>query len=104
MAASAQENVKQKADNKAQLQPVKTADKKQRYSPEEAARLLPKVELSIREQEAMMKLLEVQMADPANHEDPVHSAAMAAEHDAYEQKIAELMEKWELLMEAAEDA
>lgn len=104
MAASAQENVKQKADNKAQLQPVKAADKKQRYSPEEAARLLPKVELSIREQEAMMKLLEVQMADPANHEDPAHSAAMAAEHDAYEQKIAELMEKWELLMEAAEDA
>lgn len=104
MAASAQENVKQKTDNKAQVQPVKAADKKQRYSPEEAARLLPKVELSIREQEAMMKLLEVQMADPANHEDPDHSAAMAAEHDAYEQKIAELMEKWELLMEAAEDA
>lgn len=104
MAASAQENVKQKTDNKAQLQPVKAADKKQRYSPEEAARLLPKVELSIREQEAMMKLLEVQMADPANHEDPAHSAAMAAEHDAYEQKVAELMEKWELLMEAAEDA
>lgn len=104
MAASAQENVKQKADNKAQVQPVKAADKKQRYSPEEAARLLPKVELSIREQEAMMKLLEVQMADPANHEDPAHSAAMAVEHDAYEQKIAELMEKWELLMEAAEDA
>lgn len=104
MAASVQENVKQKADNKAQLQPVKAADKKQRYSPEEAARLLPKVELSIREQEAMMKLLEVQMADPANHENPAHSAAMAAEHDAYEQKIAELMEKWELLMEAAEDA
>lgn len=104
MAASVQENVKQKANNKSQAQPVKAADKKQRYSPEEAARLLPKVELSIREQEAMMKLLEVQMADPANHEDPAHSAAMAAEHDAYEQKIAELMEKWELLMEAAEDA
>ena len=104
MAASAQENVKQKTDNKSQVQPVKVADKKQRYSPEEAARLLPKVELSIREQEAMMKLLEVQMADPANHEDPAHSEAMAAEHDAYEQKIAELMEKWELLMEAAEDA
>ena len=104
MAASAQENAKQKADNKAQVQPVKAADKKQRYSPEEAAKLLPKVELSIREQEAMMKLLEVQMADPANHEDPAHSAAMAAEHDAYEQNIAELMEKWELLMEAAEDA
>ena len=81
----------------------KSADKKKRYSPEEAAKLLPKVELSIREQEAMMGVLEKQMADPANHVDPEHSAAMAAEHDAYEAKIAELMEKWEALMEAAEE-
>ena len=81
----------------------KSADKKKRYSPEEAAKLLPKVELSIREQEAMMGLLEKQMADPANHTDPEHSAAMAAEHDTYEAKIAELMEKWEALMEAAEE-
>ena len=51
-----------------------------------------------------MGLLEKQMADPANHADPEHSAAMAAEHDAYEAKIAELMEKWEALMEAAEEA
>jgi len=82
---------------------AKKNDKQRRYSPEEAARLLPKVELSIREQEAMMGLLEKQMADPANHVDPAHSAAMAAEHEAYEAKIAELMEKWELLMEAAEE-
>ena len=82
----------------------KQEDKKRRYSPDEAARLLPKVELQIREQEAMMGLLEKQMADPANHTSPEHSAAMAAEHEEYEQTIAELMEKWELLMEAAEDA
>lgn len=75
---------------------------KNRYSPEEAQKLLPKVELSIREQEAMKKVLEMQMNDPANHENPEQSAAMAKEHLAYEQKIAELMEKWELLMEAAE--
>lgn len=78
--------------------------KKRRYSPEEAARLLPKVELEIREQEAMLKLLEQQLSDPANHEDPAHSAAMAAEHEGYEQKIAGLMAKWEELMEAAEEA
>lgn len=81
----------------------KKSDKQKRYSPEEAAKLLPKVELSIREQEAMMGLLEKQMADPANHVDPAHSAAMAAEHEAYETKIAELMEKWEALMDAAEE-
>lgn len=102
-AAAAQDNVEKKAVVQPQVQ-AKIADRKPRYSPEEAAKLLPRVELSIREQEAMMKLLETQMADPANHEDPAHSAAMAAEHDAYEQKIAELMEKWELLMEAAEEA
>lgn len=79
------------------------AEKTRRYSPEEAARLLPKVELSIREQEAMMGLLEKRMADPANHADPANSAAMAAEHDEYEAKIAELMERWEVLMEALEE-
>lgn len=102
-AAAEQDDVEKKAVVQPQVQ-AKIADRKLRYSPEEAAKLLPRVELSIREQEAMMKLLETQMADPANHEDPAHSAAMAAEHDAYEQKIAELMEKWELLMEAAEEA
>lgn len=82
----------------------KDDNRKRRYSADEAKKLLPKVELSIREQEAMMGVLEKQMADPANHVDPEHSAAMAKEHDAYEAKIAELMEKWEALMEAAEDA
>ena len=78
------------------------AEKARRYSPEEAEKLLPKVELQIREQEAMMGLLEKRMADPANHADPANSAAMAAEHDEYEKKIAELMERWEVLMEALE--
>ncbi len=92
---------------KQQAQPVaipkQSKQKQRRYSPEEAKKLLPKVELSIREQEAMMKVLEMEMANPANHEDPVHSAAMAEEHAAYEQKIDELMEKWEQLMEASEE-
>ena len=91
------------ADNNTQQAAKSDGKKQRRYSPEEAAKMLPKVELSIREQEAMMKLLENKMADPANHDTPEHSAAMAAEHDQYEQKIAELMEKWEQLMEAAED-
>ena len=81
---------------------VEAKNKQRRYSPDEARKLLPKVELSIREQEAMMKLLEMKMADPANHADPAQSAAMAAEHDEYENKIMELREKWEQLMEASE--
>lgn len=98
----------QKKEQAANAQTVAVAKKddnrKRRYSADEAKKLLPKVELSIREQEAMMGVLEKQMADPANHVEPEHSAAMAKEHDAYEAKIAELMEKWEALMEAAEDA
>ena len=91
--------------NAAQVVPEKAEakNKQRRYSPDEAKKLLPKVELSIREQEAMMKLLEMKMADPANHADPAQSAAMAAEHDEYEAKIMELMEKWEQLMEASEE-
>ena len=91
--------------NAAQVIPekVEAKNKQRRYSPDEAKKLLPKVELSIREQEAMMKLLEMKMADPANHADPAQSAAMAAEHDEYEAKIMELMEKWEQLMEASEE-
>ena len=82
-------------------QPVKNTGKTH-YSPEEAQKLLAKVELSIREIEAMMKVLEKRMSDPANHGDLEQSAAMAAEYQAYEKQLAELMEKWELLMEAAE--
>ena len=93
----AKKNVVQAAPEK-----VEAKNKQRRYSPDEAKKLLPKVELSIREQEAMMKILEMKMADPANHEDPAQSAAMAAEHDEYENKIMELMEKWEQLMEASE--
>lgn len=79
------------------------ASGKRRYSPEEAKKLLPKIELSIREQEAMLKVLERQMEDPANHMDPEKSAAMAAEHGAYENKIAQLMETWEQVFAAAEE-
>ena len=102
----AEQQAKKEAQKAAALNSTEKQSKKEtkqkRYSPDEAEKLLPKVELQIREQEAMMGLLEKQMADPANHENPAHSAAMAAEHDAYEAKIAELMEKWELLMEALE--
>ena len=93
----AKKNVVQVAPEK-----VEAKNKQRRYSPDEAKKLLPKVELSIREQEAMMKILEMKMADPANHADPAQSAAMAAEHDEYENKIMELMGKWEQLMEASE--
>lgn len=110
------EKLAEKAEEAAKAEPIKAAVKPaaeiktepaknnaKRISREEAEKQLPKIELKIREQEAMMKVLEMQMEDPANHEDPANSAAMAAEHEQYEQTILELMEKWEQLMEALEE-
>ena len=75
---------------------------KRTYSPQEAEKLLAKVELSIREQEALLGVLEGRMADPASHTDPEASAALAAEHAALQAEIEKLMLRWEELMTAAE--
>ncbi len=76
--------------------------KEHRYSREEAAKLLPKVELSIREQEAMLKVLEQKIAEPANQQDLALSTEMALEYDNYKKTIDELMVKWEEIMECLE--
>ena len=81
----------------------KKAKAQRRYSPEELAKQLQKVELSIREQEAMLGVLEKQMADPANHVDLEHSTHIAAEHEAMQTEIDRLMQRWEELMQAQEE-
>ena len=81
----------------------KKAKAQRRYSPEELAKQLQKVELSIREQEAMLGVLEKQMADPANHVDLEHSKHIAAEHEAMQAEIDRLMQRWEELMQAQEE-
>ena len=82
---------------------VKSSGRHKRvYSPQEAEKLLAKVELSIREQEALLGVLEGRMADPASHTDPEASAALAAEHAALQAEIEKLMLRWEELMTAAE--
>lgn len=68
------------------------------YSPQDLEKQLAKVELRIREQEVMLKLLENKMADPLNHTDPVQSAALAAEYENMKKEIEQLMTKWEALM------
>lgn len=79
-----------------------TGKSKRGYSPQDAAKLLAKVELSIREQEALLGVLETRMADPHSHTDPQASAALAAEHEALQTEIDKLMLRWEELMAAAE--
>ncbi len=75
---------------------------KRRFSREEALKLLPGVELAVREQEALRKVLEKELNDPANHRDIKRSEELAARHAAYGEEIEKLMKKWEELMEAAE--
>lgn len=82
----------------------KAAKKRQRrHSPAELEELIPKVELWIREQDAMLGVLDKQISIPENHLDPEKSAAMAAEREGYVKKIDELMKQWEELLEEQEE-
>ena len=83
--------------------PHEEKSKNQRiYTPAEAEKLLPEVELKIREHEALQKVLSQQIADPENQMDLEKSAALAAEYEKEQQLIDDFMEKWEALMEALE--
>ena len=83
--------------------PHEEKSKNQRiYTPAEAEKLLPEVELKIREHEALQKVLSQQIADPENQMDLEKSAALAAEYEKEQQLIDGFMEKWEALMEALE--
>lgn len=77
-------------------------EKARHYSPSEAEKLLPKVELNIREQEAMLKVLEAKIADPASQSSFEISTEMAKEYEEYKATIAKLMIKWEQIMESLE--
>ncbi|WP_337475866.1 ribosomal protection-like ABC-F family protein [Acidaminococcus timonensis] len=75
---------------------------KKPYSPGEAQKLLPQVELKIREYEALKKVLSNQIADPANQQDLETSTRLANEYAEQEKILDGLMEKWEKLMESLE--
>lgn len=94
---------KVKEEIKHTSQQGKKAKAQRHYSPEDLAKQLQKVELSIREQEAMLGVLEKQMADPVNHVDLEHSKKIAAEREAMQAEIDRLMLRWEELMQAQEE-
>ncbi len=75
---------------------------KKPYSPAEAQKLLPQVELKIREYEALQKVLSVKIADPANQQDLATSTRLAEEYAQQEKILDGLMDKWEKLMESLE--
>jgi ATP-binding cassette subfamily F protein 3 len=70
-----------------------------RHSPAQLEELIAKVELRIREQEAMLGWLDKQISIPENHLDLEKSRAMAAEREEYVKTIDELVQKWDELLE-----
>lgn len=75
---------------------------KKPYSPAKAQKLLPQVELKIREYEALQKVLSDRIADPANQQDLETSTRLAEEYAEQEKILDGLMDKWEKLMESLE--
>ena len=77
----------------------KESKKTHRHSPAQLEELIAKVELRLREQEAMLGWLDKQISIPENHLDLEKSKAMAAEREEYVKTIDELVQKWEELLE-----
>ena len=78
---------------------IRKAKKARRHSPAQLEELIAKVELRLREQEAMLGWLDKQISVPENHLDLEKSKAMAAEREEYVKTIDELVQKWEELLE-----
>jgi ATP-binding cassette subfamily F protein 3 len=72
------------------------------HSPQELQNLLEKVELSLREQEAMLSVLDKRISIPENQLDLENSRQMATEREQYVKTIDTLMERWENLLEEQE--
>ena len=83
-------------DGKVKKQETK---KLRRHSPAQLEELIAKVELRLREQEAMLSWLDKQISIPENHLDLEKSKAMAAEREEYVKTIDELVQQWEELLE-----
>lgn len=82
--------------------PAEKKTEKKPYSPAEAQKLLPQVELKIREYEALQKVLSDKIADPANQQDLETSTRLAEEYAEQDKILDGLMDKWEKLMESLE--
>ena len=76
--------------------------KTRKHSPAQLEELIAKVELRLREQEAMLTYLDRQISIPENHLDPEKSKTMAAEREEYVKTIDELVQKWEELLKEQE--
>lgn len=76
--------------------------KSRRSSVQNVEKRLASVELSIREQEALMKVLEMRMANPDEHIDVEASSNLAREYEQIKSHLDELLQEWETLLLAQE--
>ena len=81
----------------------KKQNQSRKHSPEELKNLIAKVELSLREQEAMLSVLDKEICKPENQVDPDNSFRLAREREAYEQTINDLMNRWEVLLQEEDE-
>lgn len=79
--------------NKQQTEPI-TIDRKAKQRPEDIARRIEKLELEIREWEAMLKMLTVHMNDPENFSDPEKSQELADEYAKLERELTQKYDEW----------
>lgn len=78
--------------------------KSKKPSLQNVERRLANVELSIREQEALLKVLEFRMADPSEHLNVEASNALAKEYEDIKAFLDRLMLEWEELLLAQESS
>ena len=84
---------KSESVTKQQVEPV-AVDRKAKQRPEDIARKVDKLELEIREWEAMLKMLTVRMNDPDNFSDPEKSHGLADEYAKLETELAQKYDEW----------
>ncbi|MBO5590423.1 MAG: ATP-binding cassette domain-containing protein [Acidaminococcaceae bacterium] len=89
-------------DGKVKIQEEKRKPARKKHSPAQLEDLIAKVELRIREQEAMLGYLDKQISTPENQMDLEKSRAMAAEREEYVTTIDKLVQQWEELLEEQE--
>ncbi|MBR1494486.1 MAG: ATP-binding cassette domain-containing protein [Acidaminococcaceae bacterium] len=89
-------------DGKVKTQEEKRKPTRKKHSPAQLEDLIAKVELRIREQEAMLGYLDKQISIPENQMDLEKSRAMAAEREEYVTTIDKLVQQWEELLEEQE--
>ncbi len=81
---------------------ARNREKTGKRSPQDIEKRLSAVELSLREQDVLLKVLEKRLADPAEHGELAKSRALAEEYEHLKNIVEGLIIEWETLLEEQE--